>query len=1140
MATKDVLIDVPLLPTLQENKDKQNVAPPGFLRIEDAYLDREGGLRKRDVAAIDETLVVGSVTTPSFVASYNDGTVVGTTDGVYQFAANKPGYNNSPGGTYDAVVDHVVMSGIPTDAVEVDSSVSGSLRIVAFTYAPQALFDPENVIATDVWYVVFDASTGEMVKSPQVVGGGTGVSRPRVVVSSTSVSFWWIDAGSAKYTTGVPVLTATTPGTTVSFSTNTLASATDISWCRCPSLTSGVFVATILGGVILPVTFTNAGMGTATLLTTYGFSSRNHRFVSVLHTPSSITGGVDSVYACGYEGVGAEGIFSVARYNIVADAWTANAPQEILWASPLDTANGYAVPIAEYDEEASRLVLGLDESSGSPRLTMFGTCYYTMALKSLASGSYPANAKDGVGCCTTFASLAIDTAGIVFPIRVGDSLFSYAVVTESFRPLGKLSDAVGVVRSGIANAIDIFTDAPMNTQEFLLTSSVAEGFSSCVFVCPSKTVSESSSFGALKPLSKAFDLRVSETWNRVIVTYGGDKQASSVYRFPFSVARCEVDEGVARVVMLTKPTGAQSSGTSAEKALEMAIINMAPEAPQQKEENGVLSTRNMFTSFDGAACSESSIFDVPLMSVAVDTASDAYTNANVPAPVGPGVFFRTVYSFVDGKGNKHRSAPSPNSAPWGSAALPNAGVAFGVWDMPVTTRQGDILTLASIELYRASDPSGGVFSGVGIASPMSAVRAEEAPHILVLLAADARAPGPSEGQGTLYTEGGVLESQSPPSFKDIESGKGRMWGLADNKLFYTKPIEERVAPEWNYALTLDIPDDTGKTVGVGSMDDKVVAFTERGTYVVYGDGPNALGTGGTFAQLLRIPGNIGCIARGSIVECPLGVAFLSQQGFYLLDRGLNLAFIGKPVEDSVDRLIRLGLPHTIVSAVHDIGNKHVRFIVDSSMPGIGDMKRDHYVWYYETNQWGRFTSFNELQSVYSKGRVLSLFDRGVALGQRTIQTTIEGDGLNTYGPFVAPLRMAARTGWINLGNIEGFERVKRMNFLYTPGHDPADSVNTRQALNVRLYSQFRTTPADSTTAWSETDLLNSGVGIMDATEFSVQPRIQKCASMSVEFEEADSVIAPLTYQNTQISGLTMRIGKRRGLSKMNIPAARRK
>jgi hypothetical protein len=578
--------------------------------------------------------------------------------------------------------------------------------------------------------------------------------------------------------------------------------------------------------------------------------------------------------------------------------------------------------------------------------------------------------------------------------------------------------------------------------------------------------------------------------------------------------------------------------------IELCAINMAPEASPTIEENSILIGRNMSVYFDGAYTSEPTPFDLPFGNSNVN----GLPNRTDKNPQNQGAINDSqlvfVYSWEDSAGNVHRSGPSLPSNPSEVNVGPFTDPVYSyVWDYPLsigTFPATSRVDVRRIELYvnelgvftqRASIDLFGARAG----------RIATSPHLLFVNPVNWSISSPSTN-ATLYTEGGVLESQSPPSFKDVESGKGRLWGLTDNKLFYTKPIEERVAPEWNYALTLDIPDDTGITTGIGSMDDKVVAFTERGTYVVYGDGPNALGTGGTFAQLLRIPGNIGCIARGSIVECPLGIAFLSQQGFYLLDRGLNLTFIGKPVESSVDALIRLGLPHTIVSAVHDIGNKHVRFIVDSSMPGIGDMKRDHYIWYYESNQWGRFTSFNELQSVYSRGRVVSLFDRGVNLmtGQRTIQTTIEQDETSEYGTFVAPLKMKARTGWIDLGNIDGFERVKRFNFLYSPGFDPFNPNTTRQGINVRLYSQFRTTPADSTHAWDQSDLVTMQAPIDYAGEFSVQPKIQKCASMSIEFEEIENLVAPLTYQGTEVAGLTMRIGKRAGVSKMNIARARRK
>ena len=1137
MATKDVLIDVPILPTLAENKNKENVDPPGFLTIEDAYLDRDGALRKRDGAVEDEALSLASVYTPSFVASYNDDTLVGTTNGIYQFSPGNNPYTTTPSAYYDQTIDYTKLAGMPDGLVEVDSCVAGDfLFIVYVTGNPGGGIRGKRVL-----YSVYDVDSLELIAGPRLVyfetAAAPAIINVRAVTDGANVSFWWIRGLAAPYintelvyTPGLAALTLAIPTAPVTFVPVVAGSnvAVRFSWCKIPNIfTGGVGVFAIRNGIIsvytAAVNLVSFSIGATRDLPSLGRPEHNR--IECKYISAADTGADECVYVCSFgDGDFAtlppanSGTYTVSRINIASFSFVGTEVGGVILASPNDTSDPTQRNVGPtqciYQWRFSRCAMSIvRKASAQPRLCLWLSYSYLV----------PSDVF-GTGACTTLTSIEVQASTLSVSMDPDPQpIYGYNVASEAFEVPGRRSEAVSIVRSGLSGWIDDATNDGIRFSNKQYTT--AELFSQAT-VC---FVADESPAPALpaypRPSWTMFEQRVfpQVAWVQSYNNISRIDPPQSLIRIhdrngkKLACSRVTLDQAV------TDDGGPRLPPTY----VEVANINVAPEASPSIESNELLFARGGFSCFDGSATSESSVLDVCLSQSVIDITS-------IPTDT---TLVRWSYSWTDARQNIHRAGPSPVVFQGNLTSVAYAWeypITVGYWpSRPPTSALGAKGSYV-LEGYR---DDGGVFTGNPVSLRyVGAQRLPEAPHLIGGLV-------PAGGiVENLYTEGGVLESQSPPSFKDIESGKGRMWGLTDNKLFYTKPIEERIAPEWNYALTLDIPDDTGITTGIGSMDDKVVAFTERGTYVVYGDGPNALGTGGTFAQLLRIPGNIGCIARGSIVECPLGIAFLSQQGFYLLDRGLNLTFIGKPVEASVDALIRLGLPHTIVSAVHDIGNKHVRFIVDSSMPGIGDMKRDHYIWYYETNQWGRFTSFNELQSVYSRGRVVSLFDRGVNMntGARTIQTTIEQDETSEYGTFVAPLKMKARTGWIDLGNIDGFERVKRFNFLYSPGFDPFNSNTTRQGINVRLYSQFRTTPEDSTHAWDQSDLVTMQAPIDYAGEFSVQPKIQKCASMSIEFEEIENLVAPLTYQGTEVAGLTMRIGKRAGVSKMNIARARRK
>jgi hypothetical protein len=1146
VATKDVLIDVPILPTLAENKNKENVDPPGFLTIEDAYLDRDGALRKRDGAAVESTFQTRSVYLPSSIAAGQDEANVFV-------SARRVGSNVV--GISDCVVDRLSGVFLPEGVVEVDACSRNGYTIVLYTTASiPAIASGVPQSGTTLFCSLLEESSGKIVVSEYAVATATAAVSPRVVFNGTVFSFWWVDSNVARYTPGLTVAQLAAGPTFVPVS---LGAATDVQWAFSSSAVESVVVFSIFQGIVSPYSALPSMLlfAIGPTMSFPALSLPQHTSIACRTVPLVGTGFGDAIFVCGYEvpqGSADSGKLSIRQFDVLSFSWVGFAPSSFIVASPNDPS--YSVLAVQYSTQSTRVSMALGkDASGNQILQVWATGFYVNVDPTPFPPPQNTWMAFGAGCCTSVLTMPIVTGGIQVGTALSTQapLFAYAVVSDAVYIHGREQEGVAVVRSGYAAYIDGWLDPPTVTTNPNIVGQPGEEFASAV-VCaledgrPAAGVSPQ--IASIVPVTKAFDLRVPAcAW---MVQRSAQSDIGSFV--PFSMGRVSGDQDTTQRILLRTRDGSsivQSPGLSS-GALEVCAFNFAPESPDWERENDAIFTRNTFQEYDSSVVAESSILDVAMANryVPADITAPVYdTNPNPGPTIGAGRW-SAMYEWSDSAGMIHRGAPSIGSQYYVDTTIPFPipPVEFNLFDWSLSS-----LTATSsaerkfVSVYQSSDA--GVFEEIGRKPVSSFARIPAAPHLFRVSAnfvsnIVAGGSGFYVGIKTLYTEGGVLESQSPPSFKDIESGKGRLWGLTDNKLFYTKPIEERVAPEWNYALTLDIPDDTGITTGIGSMDDKVVAFTERGTYVVYGDGPNALGTGGTFAQLLRIPGNIGCVARGSIVECPLGIAFLSQQGFYLLDRGLNLTFIGKPVEASVDALIRLGLPHTIVSAVHDIGNKHVRFIVDSSMPGIGDMKRDHYVWYYETNQWGRFTSFNELQSVYSRGRVVSLFDRGVNMntGLRTIQTTIEQDETSEYGTFVAPLKMKARTGWIDLGNIDGFERVKRFNFLYSPGFDPFNSNTTRQGINVRLYSQFRTTPEDSTHTWDQSDLANTGVPIDYASEFSVQPKIQKCASMSIEFEEKENDTAPFTYQGTEVAGLTMRIGKRAGVSKMNIARARRK
>jgi hypothetical protein len=175
----------------------------------------------------------------------------------------------------------------------------------------------------------------------------------------------------------------------------------------------------------------------------------------------------------------------------------------------------------------------------------------------------------------------------------------------------------------------------------------------------------------------------------------------------------------------------------------------------------------------------------------------------------------------------------------------------------------------------------------------------------------------------VYTSGGVLAADPWPAFSHSVVASTRFWVIdATNKgrVIYSKLFEDFIAPEHNSTLAINLGDERDLTA-IGKLDDKVIVFEPDDIHVIYGEGPDNRGQGQDFA-VHYISTDVGCSDQESVVETPMGLLFYSApRGFYLLDRNLQIQFIGKGVED-----VALGI--NVIAATLDPRKAEVRFLVE--------------------------------------------------------------------------------------------------------------------------------------------------------------------------------------------------------------------
>lgn len=260
--------------------------------------------------------------------------------------------------------------------------------------------------------------------------------------------------------------------------------------------------------------------------------------------------------------------------------------------------------------------------------------------------------------------------------------------------------------------------------------------------------------------------------------------------------------------------------------------------------------------------------------------------------------------------------------------------------------------------------------------------------------------------GYLYTDGGILEAQASPSPVSITSTRDRLWLIsADNRrqLYYSKPLEQLVAPEFNSALTVDIPADAGEGVVVLTVDDKPVVLCERGLYTIVGDGPNALGLQGDFVPQV-VQSDTGCADKNSTAKCDYGAFFQGERGIYLLDRGLNVSLISQGVQDRAQE--------DISKAIAVPKEQQIRFgLTDGGI----------LVYHYALKAWTFLnrTAYDAVIWDDSYTRVFSSSGFGIASSDGSSPIDAEG-----------PVVMRIKTSWIKADKMQGFARFKRVLLLH--------------------------------------------------------------------------------------------------------------
>lgn len=436
---------------------------------------------------------------------------------------------------------------------------------------------------------------------------------------------------------------------------------------------------------------------------------------------------------------------------------------------------------------------------------------------------------------------------------------------------------------------------------------------------------------------------------------------------------------------------------------------------------------------------------------------------------------KLIFSWRDSLGNLHRSAPSPA----GSVSVGGGGNAIVCYfqQLNLTNKTGvfviAFMTTASGSIYYRCPLSSTLnFANVDSSASTGSLT------ISVLDAALALQP-------TLYTEGGVLDNDAWPAANAMFVAKNRLWlvGLDDrHACWFSKEMVSGEGVAMSAFNEIRAEDEYGGFTAGSALDDKVVLFKSHALYVVYGDGPDDTGNG-SFTMPQRLPSPFGTESPRSVVEGQPGVFFFYDGTIYLLTRGLEIVPIGLPVRDYTEIA-------TVTSAVVWPEEQEVRFYTAGGRT---------LVYNWQNDCWTTFSGQLAAASTRWDDTVLYLSTAGVVYQE---------DDTKYYDLAATAILSTAKTGWISLAGLQGFQRLYTIQVLgeYAAAH----------TLKISIWYDYATGVASET--WTK----SVGAG---PQRLEVKPSRQTCSAFQVQIEDT---YAGASTQGFKLTGLSCIVGLKQG------------
>jgi hypothetical protein len=457
------------------------------------------------------------------------------------------------------------------------------------------------------------------------------------------------------------------------------------------------------------------------------------------------------------------------------------------------------------------------------------------------------------------------------------------------------------------------------------------------------------------------------------------------------------------------------------------------------------------------------------------------------------------YRWTDNTGQDHVSSPTlvPLNVTLDRGTTTQS-IRLKIPTLRLTQKQNVI-----IDIYRTEDSGTTYYKVTDDSSPLFNDTSVDYVYFL-----DTQSDDTIINNEVLYTTGGIVENTAPGSATLLCAYNNRIAivGEERNRVYYSKINESGFPIEFSDLFYTDFSAEGGRITSMLQMNDKLIVFTEDACYYVAGDPPNNANQQSTLTSPETISTDIGCTDTNSVVLTPGGIMFKSRKGIYMLTNGLSLEYVGARVEAFNGESISSAL---VVGELNQI-----RFTTKNNIA---------LVYNYELDKWAVFTNHGARSAVVIRNDYYYVREDG----------TVYKENRQSFSDASSPIRLRIETGWLSLGEIQGFQRVYHALIL--------GSYRSPHKLNVKVAYDF-------IDAWTQQETIDINSFISDnrygedspygdSTTYGgdgslYQMRVnfarQKCQSIKLLIEDAQDQVG----EGLNLSTITLRAGLKQGTNKL--------